>query len=95
MRKKKPFIPNPDSEDRNIVDLGFESYSNALRRDWSLISFLTNGLGMQTLECMSCKNKSITFEIMSTLPLSLPEPSEMGLNIIVHPLPKKVKALLD
>ena len=50
---------------------------------------------MQTLECQACKNKSITFEVMGGLPLSLPEPTELGLNIIVHALPKKVKVLLE
>ena len=74
LRKSKPYIKNPESENRNITDLGFEAYSNSLRRDWSFISFLFNGQTQSNLECLSCHKQSITFEILSSIPLSLPEP---------------------
>jgi ubiquitin C-terminal hydrolase len=43
LRTSKPFIENPSSEDRNLVELGLETWSNNLRRDWSFIFFLFYG----------------------------------------------------
>ena len=43
LRKNKPYSENPDSENRNLIDLGLEVYSQNLRRDWSFISFIFNG----------------------------------------------------
>jgi hypothetical protein len=36
-------MENPDSDDRKIVELGMESWSNILRREWSFIFFLFYG----------------------------------------------------
>jgi hypothetical protein len=44
---------------------------------------------------MDCNKKSTTFDVFTNIPLSLPEPSHLMLNIIVHRLPKNVKVLLD
>ena len=95
LRKTKPYIENPDSENRNVTDLGFESFSNSLKRDWSFITFMFNGQNQSSLECLTCNKISITFDVLSIIPLALPEPKEYSLNIIVHPLPNKIKQLLN
>ena len=51
LRKSKPYIENPPSTDRNLVELGLESWGNNLRRDWSFIFFLFYGQMKSTLEC--------------------------------------------
>jgi hypothetical protein len=40
LRKEKPFIENPDSDNRDEKELGLQVWSNMLRRDWSFIFFL-------------------------------------------------------
>ena len=94
LRKSKPYIENPDSENRDLIELGLESWANSLRRDWSFFFFLFYGQMKSTLECMSCHKKSTTFDVFTNVPLSLPEPSHLSLNIIVHRLPKSLKILL-
>jgi len=47
-----------------------------------------------TLECLSCQKKSTTYEVFTNIPLSLPEPSKLLLNIVVHRLPSKVKYII-
>jgi hypothetical protein len=42
-RKSKPYLQNPESDNRNVIDLALEMYSNELRRDWSFISFMRDG----------------------------------------------------
>jgi hypothetical protein len=49
---------------------------------------------METLECNACKKQSHVFAVMSDLQLSLPEPKELGLEIVVHVLPKRITSLL-
>jgi|TARA_B110000285_G_C15102964_1_gene606114 ubiquitin C-terminal hydrolase len=48
-----------------------------------------------TLECLTCKKESTTFDVFTNIPLSLPEPSQLFLNIVVHRLPKKVKYIIS
>lgn len=43
LRQKKPFITNPESKNRDVTELGIESWSNALQRDWSIFWFLFYG----------------------------------------------------
>ena len=43
LRIVKPYIENPESDNRELVDLGLETWSNNLRRDWSFIFFLFYG----------------------------------------------------
>jgi ubiquitin C-terminal hydrolase len=54
LRKTKPFIANPDSEDRDMIELGLESWSSNLKRDWSFIFFIFYGQMKSTLECLEC-----------------------------------------
>ena len=43
LRKVKPYNENPESKDRDLVELGLEYLSNELKRDWSFIHFLFYG----------------------------------------------------
>ena len=56
-------------------ELGIESWSNNLMRNWSIIYFLFYGLMRSTISCLKCRTESTTFDIFSNIPLSLPEPS--------------------
>lgn len=94
MRHEKPYIENPDSDDRKVLELGLESWSNNLRRDWSFIYFMFYGQFKSTLNCKDCNKASTTFDVFTNIPLSLPEPSKVMLNIIVYRLPNELKDIL-
>lgn len=94
LRRTKPYLQNPESDNRNVIDLALEMQSNELRRDWSFISFMRDGQVLESLECTGCKKQTHNFQVMSDLPLSLPEPKEIGLEIVVHVLPGRISSLL-
>jgi len=94
LRRYKPYIENPDSDQRDLIELGLESWSNSLRRDWSFVFFLFYGQMKSTIECLKCKKESTTFDVFTNIPVSLPEPSMLLVNFIIHRLPSKVKFLL-
>ena len=48
-----------------------------------------------TIECLQCKKESTTFDVFTNIPVSLPEPSQLLLNIIVHRLPSKLKNIVQ
>ena len=75
LRETKPYIANPESKGRKMTDLGIESWSNALQRDWSIFFFLFYGQMRSTLSCRQCNFESITFDVFSNMPVPLPEPS--------------------
>lgn len=75
LRRSKPYIANPESDDRELMELALESWSNSLRRDWSFIFFLFYGQMKSTLECLTCEKESTTFDLFTNIPVSLPEPS--------------------
>jgi ubiquitin C-terminal hydrolase len=77
-----------------VLELGLENWSNALRRDWSFIYFLFFGQLKSTLNCQTCNKVSITFDNINSIPLSLPEPSKILINIIIYRLPSEIKNLL-
>lgn len=87
-------MENADSDDRKIVELGLESWSNTLRRDWSFIFFLFFGQLKSTLNCQVCNKISTTFDIFTNIPLSLPEPSKVLLHIIIYRLPNEIKDII-
>mmetsp|Transcript_14803 Transcript_14803/g.10699 ORF Transcript_14803/g.10699 Transcript_14803/m.10699 type:complete len:171 (-) Transcript_14803:1810-2322(-) len=95
LRQHKPYIENPDSEKRDSVDLSLESWSNTLRRDWSFILFLFYGQFKSDLICQTCHKVSTTFDNFTSIPLSLPEPSKVVLNVIVYRLPNQLKDLMS
>lgn len=95
LRNDKPYVENPNSDNRNVIELGLESWSNSLRRDWSFIFFLFFGQLKSTLNCQTCDKVSVTFDNFTSIPLSLPEPSKVLLNIIVYRLPTEVKDLIN
>ena len=95
LRNDKPYVENPNSDNRNVIELGLESWSNSLRRDWSFIFFLFFGQLKSTLNCQTCDKVSVTFDNFTSIPLSLPEPSKVLLNIIVYRLPTEVKGLIN
>lgn len=91
---KKPFIENPDSKDRDTNELGLEQWSNGLLRNWSIIYFLFYGQMRSSLTCRTCKTESTTFDIFSNIPVSLPEPSQTTVSIIVYRVTNRVKDIL-
>ena len=95
LRQKKPYIENPESKDRDLRELGLEHWANSLRRDWSLIYFLFYGQHRSSLQCRTCKTESTTFDIFSNVPLSLPEPSQQTLSVIVYRIPNRIKDILN
>ena len=95
LRLEKPYIENPDSDDRKIVELGLESWSNTLRRDWSFILFLFYGQLKSTLNCLKCNKISTTFDIFTNIPLSLPEPSKILINVVIYRLPNEIKDMIS
>jgi ubiquitin carboxyl-terminal hydrolase 4/11/15 len=94
LRKEKPFIENPDSDNRDEKELGLQVWSNMLRRDWSFIFFLFQGQLKSSLKCHTCGKLSITFDNFTSIPLSLPEPSKILINIIVYRLPDSLRELM-
>ena len=65
-----------------------------LRRDWSFIFFLFQGQLKSSLKCQTCAKLSITFDNFTSIPLSLPEPSKILINIIVYRLPDSLRELI-
>jgi ubiquitin C-terminal hydrolase len=94
LRMKKPYIENPESEDRQVMELGLEYHANSLRRDWSFFFFTFYGLSRSSINCITCNRESITFETFSSISLPLPEPAHTVISIIVHRLPNKVREQL-
>jgi len=95
LRQKKPYIENPESEGRKIVELGLEHWSNTLRRDWSLFLFLFYGQMRSSIKCKECRTESTTFDVFSNVPLSLPEQSQQTLSIIVYRVSNRIKDILN
>lgn len=95
MRKKKPYIENPDYDGKAENELGLEVYSNALLREWSFIYFMFYGSMRSQLKCLECDKVSITYDMFAQLSLPIPEPKERIINFIVHRLPNSVKDLLN
>ena len=48
-----------------------------------------------TLNCQTCDKMSVTFDNFTSIPLSLPEPSKILINIIIYRLPSELKELLN
>jgi ubiquitin C-terminal hydrolase len=48
-----------------------------------------------TLLCLNCKKESTTFDVFTSIPVSLPESLQLHLYVIVYRLPRKIKALLE
>ena len=47
-----------------------------------------------TLNCKTCNKISTTFDIFTNVPLSLPEPSKVVINVIVSRQPNEIKDIL-
>jgi ubiquitin carboxyl-terminal hydrolase 8 len=95
LRKFKPYIENPESENRDLIELGLESWSNNLQRDWSFIFFMFYGQMKSTLQCLTCKKESTTFDVFTNIPVSLPESMQLHLYVIIYRLPRKIKQFLE
>lgn len=95
LRQEKPYFENPDSDNRDPYELGLENWANSLRRDWSFIFFMFFGQLKSTLNCQTCDKMSLTFDNFTSIPLPLPEPSKILINIIIYRLPSEIKDLLN
>ena len=94
LRQEKPYVENPDSDDRKTVELGLESWANTLRREWSFVAFMFYGQLKSTLNCLACNKISTTFDIFTNIPVSLPEPSKILLHVVIYRLPNELKDLI-
>ena len=94
LRKEKPYIQNPESENREDFDLSTHFLSNSLRRNWSFVRFLFTGQMRSALECQVCNKVSITYDEFSSLPLSLPEPAFSIIELTLLRLPQQLKEVL-
>ena len=95
LRRVKRPTTHPESDNRNVIDLGLEVFPQNLRREWSFVSFMTNAQNMSVLECVRCKKQSTTFQVDTSLPLALPEPTELSIFVVVHALPPRIKSIID
>lgn len=95
LRTRKPYLANPDSKNRDLGELSLEMWSNSLQRDWSLLYFTFYGQMRSQLTCKNCKNESTTFDMFSHMPVSLPEPTQQTLSIIVYRIQNKLKDILN
>jgi ubiquitin C-terminal hydrolase len=48
-----------------------------------------------SLTCKTCKLESTTFDTFSHLPISLPEPTQQTLSIIIYRIPNRIKDILN
>ena len=48
-----------------------------------------------TLNCKTCNKISSTFDIFTNVPLSLPEPTKIVINIIVSRQPNDIKDIIN
>lgn len=46
------------------------------------------------IKCLKCGKDSSTFDLFTNIPVSLPEPSKLLINIIVHRLPIRIKEMM-
>jgi ubiquitin C-terminal hydrolase len=95
MRTDKPYFEAPNSDGKDTLELGLETWSNQIQRDWSFIYFMFYGQWQSTLQCLSCKKQSSKFDVSNTIALSMPEPSKLFLNIVVHRLPSNIKQIIS
>lgn len=76
--KKKPYEPNPESDDNTVHDpeaikaLGEKFRQNHYSRNDSVAMDLFNGFYKNTLRCPDCDRVSINFDAFSLLTLPLP-----------------------
>lgn len=94
LRMKKPYIQNPESKNRDLNELGLEQWSNSLLRNWSIIYFLFYGQMRSQISCMQCRASSTTYDIFSNVALSLPEPTQQTVSIIVYRVNNRIKDIL-
>jgi ubiquitin carboxyl-terminal hydrolase 4/11/15 len=70
--KKKPYVENPESNNRSDEIVAFESWQNHLRRNQSMIVDLMHGQYKSTLKCPTCGKTSVTFDPFMSLQLPIP-----------------------
>ncbi|THW50481.1 cysteine proteinase, partial [Aureobasidium pullulans] len=76
--QKKPYIENPDSDDKTVHDpeairqLGDKYRENHHARNDSIAMDLFNGFYKNTMVCPDCEKVSVTFDPYSLLTLQLP-----------------------
>jgi len=44
-----------------------------------------------TLQCLTCKKESTTFDVFTNIPVSLPESLQLHLYVVIYRLPRKIK----
>ncbi|KAK5137913.1 hypothetical protein LTR08_006682 [Meristemomyces frigidus] len=89
---KKPYIENPDSDDKTvhdpqaIIDLGETYRQNHKARNDSVATDLFSGFYKNTMECPVCDKVSITFDPFSSLTVQLPVDNTFQHDITYIPL---------
>ncbi|KAK0879034.1 hypothetical protein LTR87_007109 [Friedmanniomyces endolithicus] len=90
--EKKPYIENPDSDDKTvhdpqaIIELGETYRSNHKARNDSICMDLFGGFYKNKMECPVCDKVSVTFDPYSLLTVQLPVDSTFQHSITFVPL---------
>lgn len=102
--KKKPYMENPDSDDKTVHDpeaireLGEKYRENHRARNDSVAMDLFNGFYKNTMVCPVCDKVSVTFDPFSQVTLQLPVENTFQHQIFVAPLhgsPKTINVDID
>ena len=48
-----------------------------------------------SLTCKQCRTESTTYDIFSNIPLSLPEPSQQTVSVLIYRIPNRIKDILN
>ncbi|CAD0099227.1 unnamed protein product [Aureobasidium mustum] len=89
---KKPYIENPDSDDKTVHDpeavrqLGDTYRANHHARNDSIAMDLFNGFYKNTMVCPDCEKVSVTFDPYSLLTLQLPIENTWQAKIMFMPV---------
>ena len=100
----KPYIENPDSDDKTVHDpeairrLGEQYRANHRKRNESVVVDLFNGWYKGTLHCPVCDKVSVTFDPFSSVTLQLPVESVFQHQVTLFPLrdtPRTIEIDID
>ncbi|KAJ6236825.1 ubiquitin carboxyl-terminal hydrolase 5 [Anaeramoeba flamelloides] len=81
--KDKPYLENPETENKTDIQIGKEYWWNFKARNNSIITDLFHGQLRSKLTCPKCKKSTTKFDPFSSLSLPIPPPKEIELKITV------------
>lgn len=87
---KKPFVQDIEYKNQDDKELAFESWSNFLKRNQSIIIDLFAGQYKSRLTCPDCKKISITFDPFLSISLPIPHTTLSSFHIFLIFLDSKI-----